>query len=108
MFSQRFKKLEVEHFSNFGPVLFNCLPRDIRNITRGGTNAFKMKFDKFLTTIPDEPPVTNTPNPPSVGSNCTIDQMQLFNDGKCSRAVDYLVGRGNLSRTSMKSDPVNK
>ena len=38
-----------------GPILFNCLPKEIRNITGSTVLNFKSKLDKFISTIPDEP-----------------------------------------------------
>lgn len=38
-----------------GPRLFNCLPRQLRNITGCSVNSFKAALDNHLATIPDEP-----------------------------------------------------
>lgn len=40
-----------------GPRLFNCLPQAIRNISGCGVEGFKRELDRFLSGIPDEPPV---------------------------------------------------
>ena len=38
-----------------GPRLFNCLPKQIRDLTGVELSKFKEKLDEFLTNIPDEP-----------------------------------------------------
>ena len=40
-----------------GPKLFNCLPQTIRNISGCDVESFKRALDRFLSGIPDEPPV---------------------------------------------------
>ena len=40
-----------------GPLLFNTLPADIRNITNVPVDTFKKELDKFLSTVPDEPQI---------------------------------------------------
>ena len=40
-----------------GPKSFNALPKEVRNITGCSVGKFKSGLDKFLSTIPDEPPV---------------------------------------------------
>ena len=38
-----------------GARLFNCLPRDIRNLSQCSTDTFKLHLDNFLRKVPDEP-----------------------------------------------------
>ena len=40
-----------------GPKLFNCLPQALRNISGCEVDSFKRALDRFLSGIPDEPPV---------------------------------------------------
>ena len=42
-------------FQISGAKLFNSLPKEIRDIQKGGIEDFKLILDAFLTTIPDEP-----------------------------------------------------
>ena len=44
-------------FAIRGPKLFNCLPQTIRNISGCDVESFKRALDRFLSGIPDEPPV---------------------------------------------------
>ena len=49
--------LKEQTFQVNGPQLFNCLPVYLRNTTKCQLDDFKMKLDKYLETIPDEPSV---------------------------------------------------
>ncbi|KAK4312705.1 hypothetical protein Pmani_015890 [Petrolisthes manimaculis] len=40
-----------------GPKSFNSLPKEVRSVTGCSVDNFKSGLDKFLYTIPDEPPV---------------------------------------------------
>ena len=44
-------------FQEIGPLLFNVLPRSIRNLKGSSIDEFKEKLDSFLTLVPDEPKV---------------------------------------------------
>ena len=50
----RVRTIREQTFQVHGPRLFNCLPAYIRNTTKV-LEEFKMKLDKFLETMPDEP-----------------------------------------------------
>jgi len=38
-----------------GPILFNSLPKELRNLTGCPVLTFKKKLDKLLASLPDEP-----------------------------------------------------
>ena len=40
-----------------GPALFNCLPKPLRDTSNCSTDSFKVKLEKWLTNIPDEPQI---------------------------------------------------
>ena len=42
-----------------GAKLFNRMPQDIRDCTGCSVDAFKNKLDKYMDTIPDNPPHNN-------------------------------------------------
>ena len=63
----QYNQLENNHFKN-GPQSFNSIPKNIRNMTRCGIEDFKMKLDKFLEIVPDEPSVRGL-----VPRACTAD-----------------------------------
>ena len=42
-------------FAVRGPMLFNTLPSELRNMTNCSSESFKQALDTFLKTIPDEP-----------------------------------------------------
>jgi len=43
--------------STRGPILFNSLPKELRNLSGCPVLEFKKKLDKFLVFVPDEPSV---------------------------------------------------
>lgn len=43
--------------STRGPILFNSLPKELRNLSGCPVLEFKKKLDKFLVSVPDEPSV---------------------------------------------------
>ena len=49
--------LRTQSFQVHGPKLFNALPKSIRDTTKVSVEEFKVKLDKFLQKIPDEPNV---------------------------------------------------
>ena len=51
----RVKTLKENAFATRGPLLFNALPRYLRDSTELGLEKFKNQLDKFLWTIPDQP-----------------------------------------------------
>ena len=60
---QKFQSLQNQSFQVNGPRLFNCLPKNIRNIIRVSVPEFKEHLDKFLGQLPDQPKVGDlTPN----------------------------------------------
>lgn len=57
-------------FSRNGARLFNAVPKAVRELTGVSPDTFKHHLDKWLSTVPDEPP---TPGYPSTGSNSLAD-----------------------------------
>ena len=60
------------------PRLFNALPSEIRNF-EGSVNSFKGKLDKFLSKIPDQPPLRGYTQ--QAASNSLIDQLAVLRVG---------------------------
>ena len=54
---EKIKTLLSNSLTYDGPKSFNSLPKEIRNITGCSVDKFKSALDKFLCTVPDEPPV---------------------------------------------------
>ena len=48
-------KKRLASYQITGAKLFNSLPKELRDINKGGIDDFKKALDAFLTTIPDEP-----------------------------------------------------
>ena len=57
--SGKIQSLREASFQVNGPRLFNSLPKSIRNLTKIGIEDFKLKLDKYLEAIPDEPKIPN-------------------------------------------------
>ena len=77
---QSVKTLREQTFQVHGPQLFNALPKNIRNTTKCSVDDFKMKLDKFLESVPDEPNVGGlTPGASTLearASNSIVDQIR--------------------------------
>ena len=56
--------------------LFNCLPKELRNLTAVSTDIFKNQLDKFLSTLSDEPGVSGYKQFRAASSNSIIDQLR--------------------------------
>ena len=74
---RKVQKLIEASFVIRGPMLFNSLPKALRNFN-GTVAGFKHKLDSFLKGVPDKP----AGFPQSAASNCIIDQLaQLRAEG---------------------------
>lgn len=89
------RKLREASLNVRGPTLFNCLPREIRDITDCKTETFKKSLDHWLSTIPDEPQIPGYTAMRRSESNC-VRHMYPYaeRDGEDDRP---------LSRPSMPS-----
>lgn len=58
----RLRTLTYNSFSHNSARLFNCLPRHLRDLTGITPDTFKRHLDKWLSTLPDEPPIPGYPN----------------------------------------------
>ena len=59
----------------YGARLFNVMPKSIRNITKTTVEVFKTSLDKYLSKIPDEPPVVGYTSL-CANSNSLLDMVQ--------------------------------
>ena len=53
--SKKVQTLKEKAFQTNGPMLFNSLPKELREITKCSVDHFKYKLDVFLSKIPDQP-----------------------------------------------------
>ena len=60
-----------------GPRIFNCLPRDIRNLESCSNEVFKRRLDTFLQTVPDEPLIPNYTGLRRKDSNSIIEMSGI-------------------------------
>lgn len=58
-----------------GPLLFNALPKELRNLSGCSVLTFKRQLDKLLTSLPDEPCVPGSMT--NCASNSFKDQIAL-------------------------------
>ena len=54
---ERIRTLLAASLVHEGPKTFNALPKSLRDTTGCPVERFKSGLDKFLSTVPDEPPV---------------------------------------------------
>ena len=71
---QRMKR--NQSFQICGPLLFNCLPKHIRNLTKIGIDKFKVELDAYLSQVPDEPKVGDLMPQNSQQSNSLLHQVE--------------------------------
>ena len=57
-----------------GAKLFNCIPRELRDMFTGTPEMFKAGLDEWLSTIPDQPTVPGRQR--AAASNSLLDQVQ--------------------------------
>ena len=79
----RIKTLQEKRFTINGPMLFNILPKEVRNLTGCSVEDFKAKLDSFLSCIPDQPKtpglIPEASNQFSaLASNSLVDQARKF------------------------------
>ena len=57
-------------------MLFNCLPKEIRNLRNVGVEEFKEQLDLLLSTVPDEPKIGGAMPLNSEKSNSITHQIK--------------------------------
>lgn len=77
----RVKTLKTNAFATRGPTLFNALPITLRAKTDVSLETFKATLDRFLRTLPDEPPMPQYHSRSS--TNSIVDWLAIRRaDGK--------------------------
>ena len=81
--SSKIRTLRENSFQVHGMKLFNSLPILVRNITKCSVEDFKLKLDKALSRVPDEPNISGGQYTPRAcdqftgkPSNSIIDQIR--------------------------------
>ena len=67
------KAIRFGSFAYRGPRLFNCLPADLRNLSKCSVDTFKNALDKFLGSIPDEPLIPGLTSLRQIETNSLVD-----------------------------------
>ena len=73
--SAKMNTIRENSFSVQGPKLFNCLPKEIRNISGVSVETFKRHLDKLLTRVPDQPGVPGYAGSRAAATNSISDQI---------------------------------
>ena len=64
-------------FAVHSAKLFNCLPKEIRDLTNCSKDVFKKHLDNYLRTVPDEPQISGYTLFKRADSNSLIDMSNL-------------------------------
>ena len=59
-------------------IAFNCMPRELRDVTGVKTETFKNQLDKWLRLIPDQPRGGGYAKSVAASSNSITDQCQIY------------------------------
>ena len=62
-------------FSVHSAMLFNVLPKELRDLTNCEKNIFKKSLDAFLKTVPDEPQICGYISYSNTASNSLLDMV---------------------------------
>lgn len=83
----RIQSIRFASLSHKGPRLFNCLPRDIRDLKGCSTDTFKRTLDCYLSTVPDEPLLPSLTQFRRCESNSLFDwtRSSYTRDDQCRR-----------------------
>ena len=69
------QRLQQASLVTHGQMLFNSLPREIRNITCCKVEAFKTALDRYLRLVPDEPQIPGYTAQRRAESNSLLDMI---------------------------------
>jgi len=69
------QRIRDQSLAVHGARLFNCLPKELRNVRNCGIEDFKSKLDGFLYLIPDEPQILGYTANRRAESNSIIDML---------------------------------
>lgn len=74
------KTMQYNSFTQTGPKLFNCIPKELRKKWEKSDNmveTFKRKLDEFLSIVPDQPTIPGQQR--AARSNSISDQIYYIN-----------------------------
>lgn len=63
-------------FAVQGAMLFNCMPKEVRDATNCEKSVFKRKLDNYLKTVPDEPQLCGYTANRRADTNSLLDMVQ--------------------------------
>ena len=62
-------------FSVQGAMLYNCFPKEVRNLMDCEKSVFKKKLDNFLKTVPDKPQINGYTASRRADTNSLLDMV---------------------------------
>ena len=77
----RIKNLRHASLTVKGPLLFNLMPANIRNMKSCSVEKFKAALDKYLQTIPDQPRIPGLIRYCRNASNSLMDMLETCEEG---------------------------
>lgn len=77
----RIKNLRHASLAVKGPLLFNLMPANIRNMKSCSVEKFKAALDKYLQTIPDQPRIPGLIRYCRNASNSLMDMLETCEEG---------------------------
>ena len=78
--TQRIQNLRESSLAVHGARLFNCLPKNLRDMSGQSIDTFKRNLDKFLRFVPDEPLVPGYTAMRKTDSNSLLDLQGTIKD----------------------------
>ena len=64
-------------FAVQGAMLFNCIPKEVRDTTNCEKSVFKRSLDNFLKSVPDEPQICGYTANRRAETNSLLDMVQF-------------------------------
>ena len=89
------KSIRHSSFAIKGPRIFNSLPKDLRNFKGGTVEEFKLRLDKYLQTVPDEPLIPGYTVYRTIDTNSLIDWNTHLAQHRLSVSAENSPTRGD-------------
>ena len=74
---KKLQNLRSSSFSVIGPLLFNAIPKELRDIKNVEVDIFKRELDRWLAKVPDEPQIRNYTAMRQAETNSLLDMACL-------------------------------
>ena len=98
--------------SDSGPRLFNILPKNLRNTTNCSKLSFKLKLDRFLQDVPDEPLLQNYLCFRRADSNSLVEMVKHRTPRvgwvQCTKSISSNIGKLYRKKTYVWSKSIGR